>query len=121
MHADLAGLLHSDSSEYLVFQDVISTIRRHYECTPQAFETGVGTPAHTVNAAGSNAASCQLLAFARRLGLSPEQTLRLYAEHYRSVLADPEGEAHANIRAFMANGWSGVRFQGDPLRLRGPG
>lgn len=120
MHTELAELITPESTKLLVFQDVVSTIRRHYVCSPVAFDTGVGTSRHTVNAAGSNAASCLLLAFARRLGLSEQQTLALYAEHYRSVLEDPQGGAHANIRAFMANGWAGVRFADDPLRLRGP-
>ena len=71
------------------------------------------------NAAGVNAGSCQMLAFARRLGLDATTTLALYGEHYRSVAADPNGTAHANIRAFMDNGWDGVHLQADPLRLRG--
>jgi hypothetical protein len=121
VHADLCRLLAAAESNSLVFQDVMDTIRRHYECRPAAFTTGDGTPMAVVNPAGTNSGSCQLLAFARRLGLGADTTLALYGEHYRSVLADPCGTAHPNIRAFMANGWAGVRFGDDPLRLRGPG
>ena len=121
MHVDFRRLLAAADNNSLVFQDVIDTVRRHYECFPAAFTTGDGTPGEVANPAGTNAGSCQLLAFARRLGLGPATTLALYGEHYRSVLADPSGTAHPNIRAFMANGWEGVRFGGDPLRLRGPG
>ena len=39
-------------------------------------------------------------------------------QEYRQVLANPDGEDHANIRAFMRNGWKGIRFDGEPLRLR---
>ena len=121
MHLEIHQLLAAAAGGTLRFSAVIDTLRRHYECTPVAFSTGVGSDRRTDNAAGTNAASSQLLAFARRLGLDEPTTLALYAEHYRDVLADPDGSGHANIRAFMANGWSGVRFQGDPLRLKGPG
>lgn len=121
MHADLLSLIANAKINSVVFQDVIDVIRRHYECVPTAFTAGEGTPREIHNAAGTNAGSCQMLAFARRLGLDRETTLALYGEHYRGVLADPAGTAHPNIRAFMANGWDGVRFAGDPLRLRGPG
>lgn len=121
MHRELTALLANSRNKTLVFQDVVDTIRRHYECTPAAFTTGADGPGAVENPAGTNAASCQLLAFARRLGLDQANTLALYAEHHRAVLADPAGSNHANIRAFMASGWAGVRFAADPLRLRGPG
>ena len=121
MHAEFRTLLVSAERNTLLFQDVITMIRRHYECSPCAFCTGAGPPLEVTNPKGSNAASCLLLAFAKRLRLDQKTTLRLYGEHYQAVLADPEGSAHANIRAFMLAGWDGVRFDDDPLRLRGPG
>lgn len=121
MHRDITAMLALASSQAIEFKDVIDLIRRHYECTATAFVTGAGSTAPVDNPAGTNAASSQLLAFARRLGLDEQATLTLYAEHYRAVLADPAGSGHANIRAFMATGWAGVRFDGEPLRLRGPG
>lgn len=120
MHQDFTRLLAAAANGSVMFQDVIDTIRRHYECTPVAFRTGAGMPRQTDNPAGTNAGSSQLLAFARHLGLDAPTTLALYAEHYRDVLKDPDGTAHANIRAFMANGWAGVELAADPLRLRGP-
>ena len=121
MHADLQRLIQSAENNTVEFQDVIVVVRQHYECTAAAFTTGSATASEVRNAAGVNAGSLQLLAFARRLGLDAATTLALYGEHYRSVLADPHGSAHPNIRAFMTNGWEGVRFAADPLRLRGPG
>jgi len=121
MHRELAALIAGSAQNRLLFQDVMTTIRRHYECRATGFRTGVGTDREVVNTSGSNAASCQLLAFARRLNLDVVTTLGLYGEHYRSVLEDPEGTSHANIRAFMTNAWDGVSFEEDPLRLRGPG
>lgn len=121
MHCELSALRQPESLKPMMFQDVMSVLRRHYEFAPTAFSTGKGTARETRNAAGSNSASCLLLAAARRLGFSEPETLALYREHYRDVIADPDGSAHANIRAFMANGWQGVEFAGDPLRLKGPG
>lgn len=121
MHADHCRTIAKAHENTLLFQDVINTIRKHYECTPVAFRTGAGTPRETGNAAGTNMASSQLLAYARRLGLDAATTVALYGEHYRDVLADPGGTSHPNIRAFMANGWAGVNMPEEPLRLRGPG
>ena len=56
-----------------------------------------------------------MLYFARLNKLSREDTLLLFAEHYRAVLDDPEGTNHQNIRQFMENGWEGVEFEGDIL------
>lgn len=121
MHQELRQLISRHADQSLNFQDVMTLIRRHYECTPVAFRTGVGTTVEVANPAGTNAASSQLLAFARRLGLDEQTTLNLYAEHYRAVLSDPGGNSHGNIRAFIAAGWPGVVLADNPLRLRGPG
>lgn len=121
MHDEYHDLLAAANKNTICFQDVIRIVHRHYDCVPVAFSTGVGTSRRTDNPAGSNTGSSQLLAFARRLGLDAQTTLTLYAEHYRDVLAEPDGHSHLNIRAFMANGWAGVSMPIDPLRLRGPG
>ncbi len=121
MHQDLIRLLADTRTGSLPFQQVMDTLRRHYECSPVSFTTGANTAHPIHNPVGTNAASAQLLAFAHRLGLDLDSTLALYAEHYRSVLADPQGSNHANIRALMAGGLAGVAWDADPLRLRGPG
>lgn len=121
MHRQLLELISAAEMHPIDFEEIISVLRGHYRLTPCTFVTGRGTPRETVNPAGSNAASCLLLAVARRLGLEEQTTLNLYGRHYRDVLADPDGSAHANIRAFMANGWQGVVFEQDPLVLVGPG
>lgn len=120
MHSDHRRLISDAKENNAIFHDVISTIRTHYECTPVAFSTGVGTALRTDNTAGTNGASSQLLAYARRLGLDAATTLALYGEHYREVQADSAGKSHSNIRAFTINGWAGVVMSEDPLRLRGP-
>ncbi len=57
----------------------------------------------------------QKFSFAKLQGLDQAQTLSLFAEHYASVLATPEGTDHQNIRQFMQNGWDGVKFEGQAL------
>ncbi|MEZ5536274.1 MAG: HopJ type III effector protein [Thiolinea sp.] len=97
--------------ETLTFADVIATIDNHYDYTPQAFSNG-----ELENAAGTNEGSCKVFSFAQLNGLTEAQTLALFAEHYRSVLATPEGSDHGNIRNFMKTGWAGVRFSGAALK-----
>jgi len=71
----------------------------------------------TESPAGQNEGSCKVLAFGMLVGLDKDQLLRCFGEHYRSVLADPDGSAHGNIRAFMVSAWDGVRFpDGLPLK-----
>jgi hypothetical protein len=49
-------------------------------------------------------------------GLTKEDTLSLFAEHYQSVLQTPTETNHQNIRQFMANGWEGIEFEGEALK-----
>jgi hypothetical protein len=101
------------SGEPLVFQDVQAVIAAHYDYTPTRFTNG-----GVVNEAGSNEGSCRTFAFARRHGLNEAETLALFGEHHRAVLAHPEGGDHANIRAFMTHGWEDVAYLGEALKAR---
>lgn len=101
----------------LVFAEVLDTIGHHYRYTPTAFANGLGADC-VHNPAGVNEGSCRVLAFARLHGLTEADTLALFAEHHRAVVADPEGASHANIRAFRRHGWAGVVFEGEPLAAR---
>jgi len=51
-------------------------------------------------------------------GLGDEEALLAFGEHYRSVLATPEGSDHGNIRALMVHGLAGVKFTQQPLTRR---
>lgn len=96
-----------------VFNDVITFIESKYSHTPTAFKNGAQE-----NAADQNQGSAKVLAFGQIENLSVEDTLRLFAEHYQSVLDTPEGTDHQNIRQFMANGWEGVSFEGEVLTAK---
>jgi len=57
-------------------------------------------------------------AFGQLQGLSEQQTLACFGEHYRKVLATPGETDHANIRTFMRHGWAGIRFDGAALQAK---
>ncbi|MER5418952.1 HopJ type III effector protein [Streptosporangium roseum] len=111
---DLNTLLASlDSGEHL-FADTLAFVAAHYVYQPQAFCNG-----ELENAAGQNEGSCKTLGLAKLEGLSDQQALLAFGEHYRSVLATPEGSDHGNIRSLMADGLAGVTFAGQPLTRKG--
>ena len=95
------------------FAAVLAHIDAHYDFTPTAFDNG---SAH--NAAGQNSGSCKVLSFAQIEGLDAAQTLSLFAEHYRAVLATPQAQDHANIRNLMQHGLAGVRLAGVALQAK---
>lgn len=95
------------------FADVIAFIEARYQHTPTAFQNGA-----QFNAATENQGSAKVFSFAQLEGLNQADTLSLFAEHYASVLATPEGTDHQNIRQFMQNGWDGVKFEGEALTAR---
>lgn len=97
----------------VVFSDVLAFIEKKYTHTPTAFKNGTQE-----NAADQNQGSAKVLAFGQLEGLSVEETLQLFAEHYQSVLDSPDGVDHQNIRQFMLNGWEGVFFEGDVLKSK---
>ncbi|SED77888.1 HopJ type III effector protein [Pseudomonas kilonensis] len=95
------------------FADTLAFIAAGYDYQPQAFNNG-----GVENAAGQNEGSCKTLGLALLEGLSDEEALRAFGEHYRSVLATPDGSDHGNIRALMAHGLAGVTFEAQPLQRR---
>ncbi|MFF4393491.1 HopJ type III effector protein [Streptomyces sp. NPDC001552] len=92
------------------FADTLAFITAHYEYEPQAFRN-----AELENAAGENEGSCKTLGLALLEGLSGQEALLAFGEHYRSVLATPNDTDHGNIRNLMAHGLEGVSFAGQPL------
>ncbi len=97
------------------FADTLAFIDAHYDYQPSAFRNG-----DVDNSAEQNQGSCKVLAMALDLGLSDQQALLCFAEHYQAVLDDPHGDAHGNIRALMRHGLAGVSFKQRPLARRQP-
>ncbi len=106
---------HPESVEFSI---VIDTINNTYDFTPTQFTNGLGEKA-VVNEAGTNEGSCRIFAFAQLNQLTEEQTLHCFGDYYRKdVLENPEGSDHGNIRNFMRDGWSGIRFDQTALVLK---
>lgn len=101
--------------EDICFDEVISFISENYRYTPTRFTNGTGDN-KVINETGTNEGSCKIFAFAQLNALSEQQTLSCFGDYYRDdVLAHPEGDDHANIRAFMRYGWAGIHFDADAL------
>ena len=92
------------------FADTLAFIAAGYDYQPQAFNNG-----GVQNAAGQNEGSCKTLGLALLEGLSDQEALLAFGEHYRDVVATPEGSDHGNIRALIEHGLAGVKFAGQPL------
>ena len=110
---DLNTLRASLNSGAHVFADTLAFIAAGYDYQPQAFTNG-----GVENAAGQNEGSCKTLGLALLEGLSDQEALLAFGEHYRSVLATPEGTDHSNIRALIEQGLEGVKFVQPPLTRR---
>ncbi|MBS1660709.1 MAG: HopJ type III effector protein [Bacteroidetes bacterium] len=107
---NITTLLQQLRAGSLAFSDVLATIDAHYQHHPTAFKNG-----SVYNEATQNQGSARVFAFAMLNNLSEEDTLTLFAEHYRAVLNHPEATDHQNIRQFMSNGWNGIVFEGAAL------
>ncbi|WLF83984.1 HopJ type III effector protein [Moraxella sp. ZY210820] len=111
--SDIQTLVQQAQNQQIQFSDVIAFIEARYTHTPTAFKNGANQ-----NQATENQGSAKVLYFAQLNGLSAEQTLPLFAEHYQAVLATPEATDHQNIRQFIQHGWNGVTFDGVVLTAK---
>lgn len=110
MKQELEDFLQQTKTGSLPFSEVLQFIESRYKHTPTAFKNG-----EVENAASQNQGSAKVFAFAQLNGLSIEDTLYLFAEHYKAVLDHPDATDHQNIRQFMTNGWPGITFEGVAL------
>jgi hypothetical protein len=110
MKEQVITLIEKLKSHSLTFKEVIEFIESNYQHQPTAFKNG-----EAYNEATQNQGSAKVFAFAQLNSLSKEDTLYLFAEHYQSVLSNPEGTDHQNIRQFMKHGWAGIVFEGQAL------
>lgn len=110
MEKQLLTLLSSLKENAATFNEVVQFIETYYQHQPTAFKNG-----DAYNEATQNQGSAKVFAFAQLNNLNEADTLYLFAEHYQSVLNTPDSADHQNIRQFMANGWSGIVFEGTAL------
>ncbi|NQY88849.1 MAG: HopJ type III effector protein [Colwellia sp.] len=91
----------------IAFEQVMQVIKDNYQYQPTSFTNG-----ELVNEIGTNEGSCKIFYFAKLNKLSPQQTLACFGHYYRDdVLANPNGNDHANIRNFIQTGWQGIEFK----------
>jgi hypothetical protein len=110
MREELITLIENSKNNAIAFNEVIQFIDTYYQHQPAAFKNG-----DAYNEATQNQGSARLFAFAQLNNLNEEDTLHLFAEHYRAVLSSPNGTDHQNIRQFMAHGWPGIAFESQAL------
>jgi hypothetical protein len=110
MKEQLSTLIEKLKDDSLTFKEVIEFIEIYYLHQPTAFKNG-----EVHNEATQNQGSAKVLAFAQLNNLNEEDTLYLFADHYQSVLNNPNGTDHQNIRQFMIHGWRGIVFEGQAL------
>lgn len=110
MKEQLSTLIEGLKNNSIVFTKVIEFIETYYLHQPTSFKNG-----EIHNEATQNQGSAKVFAFAQINNLSQQDTLYLFAEHYKAVLDNPNGTDHQNIRQFMAHGWPGVVVEGKAL------
>lgn len=110
MTKQLPEFLQAIRSEQHSFAATLAFINANYSYQPQAFNNGAIT-----NAAGDNQGSCKILGLALLEGLTCEQALLAFGEHYRHVIATPNSTDHANIRQLLQTGLEQVNFSQLPL------
>ena len=110
MKEQLIILIKKLKDNSVTFKEVIEFIETYYQHQPTAFKNGEAN-----NEATQNQGSAKVFAFAQLNNLNKEDTLSLFAEHYQSVLNNPNGIDHQNIRQFMIHGWPGIVFEGQAL------
>jgi hypothetical protein len=113
MKDQLAVLLKKLKEDSLSFKEVIGFIETYYDHQPTAFKNG-----QVYNEATQNQGSAKVFSFAQLNKLDKADTLYLFAEHYQSVLKNPDGTDHQNIRQFMIHGWAGIAFESVALRAK---
>jgi hypothetical protein len=113
MTEQLNTLITASKSNSLAFATVLEFIDAYYQHQPTAFKNG-----DAYNEATQNQGSAKVFTLAKMNGLSKEDTLYLFAEHYQTVLANPDGTDHQNIRQFMIHGWAGIAFEEEALVLK---
>ncbi|PJJ80031.1 HopJ type III effector protein [Mucilaginibacter auburnensis] len=113
MEQQLETLLASLKKGETPFAKVLEFIDANYQHQPTAFKNG-----DAYNESTQNQGSARVFAFAKLNNLNAEDTLHLFAEHYKAVLDTPDGTDHQNIRQFMANGCAGITFEGEALKVK---
>ena len=96
-----------------MFSSTLAFVEEWYEFSPTAFRNG-----DVKNKSDENQGSAKVFALSELLGLSKEQTLGCFGEHYRDVLATPESGSHQNLRRVLREGNGNIEFERFPLKAK---
>jgi hypothetical protein len=100
--------------ENILFGDTVFIIDIYYIFEPTKFKN-----AKILNKIDENNGSCKIFAFGLLNKLNESEVLHCFGDYYRKdVLMDPFSANHQNIRSFIKNGWSGIQFEKEALRLK---
>ena len=113
MKEQITKLIDNLKANTVKFSEVLVFIETLYQYQPAAFKNG-----DVYNEAKQNEGSAKVFSFARLNNLSKQDTLYLFAEHYKSVLDNPDGTDHQNIRQFIIHDWEGISFENPALILK---
>ena len=103
-------ILEKLNNNEIIFADVLAFIDDNYNYTPTAFTNG-----NQENTIDQNQGSAKVLAFAQLNDYTENDTLKLFAEHYKAVIETKKKKKKNNRSQFMQNGWNGVSFENDVL------
>lgn len=117
LQKDMAEFRERLASKENAFSETLALVEKWYDLKPTAFKNGLDEQA-VQNQQGQNEGSLKVFALGRLNGFTPEQALASFGEHYRDVLATPDGNDHQNIRQFMRHGWAGIQFEQAPMTLK---
>lgn len=109
----LTGFLAAIEQPTHQFATTLAFINQWFDFTPSAFRNG-----KVNNTMEQNQGSCRVLSMALMLGLTKEQTLKCFGEHYRDVLATPGVDNHHNLRRLQAEGLVDIHFDQQPLHRK---
>lgn len=94
------------SGTEVTFSETMSIIDEHYFYFEVPFYNG-----ELENKANENIGSAKIFAFGLMTKMTKDQCLLMFGEHYKSVLDNPSGSDHQNIRTFQKSGWDGINFE----------
>ncbi len=117
LQSDMSAFREKLNNNSVDFSETLALVEKWYDLNGTAFKNGLDNNAVN-NEKGQNEGSLKVFALGRLNGFTPAQTLACFGEHYRDVLATPDGSDHQNIRQFMIHGWPGIAFESAPLALK---
>ena len=95
------------------FATTLAFINQWFDFTPSAFRNG-----KVSNTIEQNQGSCRVLSMALLLGLTANQALKCFGEHYRDVVGTPGVDNHHNLRRLQKEGLVDIHFDHPPLRRK---